>query len=240
MNGLAARRRPRGVHQAGATNAGREREPAGERLAQADEVGHDAGVFAGKPFSGAAKAGENFIENQQRAQFVANFSQPRQQFQGRNLDAAASLHRFDQNRPDMFAAKNPADGPFHGGQLGGFFWKRHEVSKLAKLKMKRVAEKIAVGGVKRAVAEAMIRSLEGNHSAPAGGQQRGFESGLNGFKTGIAENDLAGNRVGVWCPGAGGFVQRSKVIRLKSRASSALRACGCTSPMACKSRDICF
>src|SRR5664280_2054383 len=88
-----------------------------------------------------------------------------------------------------------ADGPFHGGQVGGFFWKRHEVSKLAKLKMKRVAEKIAVGGVERAVAEAMIRALEGNHPALAGGQHRGFERGLNGFKAGIAKNDLAGNRV---------------------------------------------
>ena len=65
------------------------------------------------------------------------------------------------------------------------------MSKLAKLRMERVAEKIAVGGVERAVAEAMIRALEGNHTASAGGQHRGFERGLNGFKTGIAENDLA-------------------------------------------------
>ena len=78
-----------------------------------------------------------------------------------------------------------------------FFGKRHEVSKLAKLKVKRVAEEIAVGGVERAVAEAVIRALEGNDPALAGGQHRGFERGLDGFKTGIAENDLAGNRAGV-------------------------------------------
>ena len=80
---------------------------------------------------------------------------------------------------------------FHGGQVGGFFWKRHEMPKLAKLRVKRVAEKIAVGGVERTVAEAVIRALEGNHPALAGGQQRRFERGLNGFKTGIAKNDLA-------------------------------------------------
>src|SRR5207247_4110220 len=33
-------------------------------------------------------------------------------------------------------------------------------------------------------------------------------------------------------------VHRSKVIRLSSRASLALRACGCTSPMACRSAAI--
>ena len=73
MNRLAARRRPCGVHQVGATDAGRKRKTAGERLAQTNQIGHDAGVFAGKPFSGAAKAGVNFIENQQRPVFVANF-----------------------------------------------------------------------------------------------------------------------------------------------------------------------
>ena len=76
-------------------------------------------------------------------------------------------------------------------QVGGFFWKRHEVSKLAKLKVKRGAEEIAVGGIERTIAEAMISALEGNHSAFAGGQHRGLERGLDSFKAGIAENDLA-------------------------------------------------
>ena len=57
--------------------------------------------------------------------------------------------------------------------------------------MERTAEKIAMRGVERAVAEAMIRALECNYPALAGGQQRGFKRGLNGFKTGIAENGLA-------------------------------------------------
>src|ERR1035437_1744193 len=189
VNRLAARCGPRGIHQVGAANAGRERETAGECLAQTDKVGHDAGVFAGKPFSGAAKAGVNFIENQQRTVFVAKFSQQRQKFLWRNIDAAACLHRFDENRANPFAAEKMADGPFDGGEVVGFFWKRHKVCKLAELKVKRVAEKIAVGDVECAVAEAMIRALEGNHTAFAGGQHRGFERGLNGFKTRIAEND---------------------------------------------------
>jgi hypothetical protein len=42
-------------------------------------------VFAREPFSGAAKAGVNFVENQQRAEFVAQFSQQRQKFRGGTL-----------------------------------------------------------------------------------------------------------------------------------------------------------
>jgi len=45
-----------------------------------------------------------------------------------------------------------------------------------------------------------------------------------------------GERAMVWL----GAVQRSKVSALSRRASSALSAWGCTSPMACNSRAICF
>ena len=92
-----------------APDAGRERKAAGERLAEADEVGHDAAVFAGEPFSGAAKAGVNFVENQQRAVFVAEFAQQRQKFRRRDVDAAARLHRLDENRANPFAPEEAAD-----------------------------------------------------------------------------------------------------------------------------------
>ena len=107
MNRLAARRRPGGVHEVGAPDAGRQRKAAGERLAEADEIGHNAAVFAGKPFSGAAEAGVNFVENQQRADARRTVSgSSRQKFRRRNVDAAARLHRLDENRADPFAPQN--------------------------------------------------------------------------------------------------------------------------------------
>ncbi len=54
-------------------------------------------MFAREPFSGAAKAGVNFIENQKRAMFVAKFSEQGQKFWRRNVTAAACLNRFDEN-----------------------------------------------------------------------------------------------------------------------------------------------
>ena len=70
-------------------------------------------MFARKPFSGAAEAGVNFVENQQRAEFVAQFPEQRQKFRRRNVDAAARLNRFDENRADPFAAEKLADAGFN-------------------------------------------------------------------------------------------------------------------------------
>ena len=177
-----------------APDAGRERETAGERLAQADQIGHDAAVFAGKPFPGAAEAGVNFIENQQRAVLVAQFAQQRQKFRRRDIDAAARLHRLDQNRADPFAAEKVADRTIRrrqvsaGSSLGnGTKWPNSR-----SCEWNGLAEKIAVRGVERAVAEPVIRAGKGDDAALAGGQHRGLERGLDGFKTGVAENDFAG------------------------------------------------
>jgi len=102
---------------------------------------------------------------------------------GGTLMAAAPLHGFDQNRPDMFADEKSGGWPIpRWASRPVFFGKRHKVSKFAKLKIKRVAEEVAVSGVERAVAEAVIRAFEGNHPAPAGGQHRGLERGFNGLK----------------------------------------------------------
>ena len=63
--------------------------------------------------------------------------------------------------------------------------------------MERAAEKIAVRGVERAVAESVIRAGEGDDAVFAGGEHGGFERGFDGFKAGIAENDFAVNWFGV-------------------------------------------
>ena len=50
----------------------------------------------------------------------------------------------------------------------------------------------AMRGVERAVAEAVIRAFKNDDAFFLGGEHRRFERGLDSFKTGTAENDLAG------------------------------------------------
>ncbi len=191
MHRFTVRLRPGSIHDVGAADAGREREAAGQCLAKTDEVGHNAAVLAGKPFSGAAKPGVNFIQNQQHAMFVAQPAQHRQKLSGWNINAAPRLHRLNQNRADSFTSQNPVDAPFDGGQVAGLRWKLNEMTKFAKLILERAAEKITVGHVERTVAEPMIRAGEGDDTVLAGGEHGGLERGFDRFKTRIAENDLA-------------------------------------------------
>src|ERR1035437_9832557 len=145
-------------------------------------------MFAREPFSGAAKAGVNFIENQKRAMFVAKFSEQGQKFFWRNIDAAARLNWFNENGTDTFAPEEVADLKFDGRKIGSFFGERREVSELAQLRLKWAAEMLAVRGVERAVAEAVIRAGESNDAAFLSCKDYRFERGFNGFKTGVGEN----------------------------------------------------
>ena len=69
------------------------------------------------------------------------------------------------------------------------------MAKFAKLVVERAAEKIAVRHIERAVAESMICTRKGDDPLFARGQHGGFERGFDGFKTGIAENDLSGDEL---------------------------------------------
>ena len=184
----------------GAADAGRKRKAAGQRFAEANHIGNHAAVFAGEPFSGAAEAGVNFVEDQQRAVFVAQFAEQRQKFRRRNVDAAARLNRFDQHRADPFAAEKLADFEFDGRarvRTVSVTWKRHEMPELAQLRAKWAAKMFAMRGVERAVAESVIRALKRDDAGFAGGEHRGLERGLHGFKTGIAENRFPVMRCGL-------------------------------------------
>src|SRR5450755_4582804 len=108
VNRLAARRRPRGIHQIRAANTRREWKTTSQCFAETDEIGNRLRMFAREPFAGAAKAGVNFIEDKQRAKFVAKFSQQRQKFFRRNIDAAPCLNWLDQNCADAFATEKMA------------------------------------------------------------------------------------------------------------------------------------
>src|ERR1035441_6339086 len=156
VNRLAFGWRPRGVHDVRTTNTGGKRKPAGERLAETDQIGNHAGMFAGKPFSGAPKAGVNLVEDEQRAVFVAKFPQHRQESRWRDVDAAARLNGFDENRADPAALKQTANQGFHDGEIGGFRREWDEICELTKLQTERQAEKFAVRNIESAVTEGRI------------------------------------------------------------------------------------
>src|SRR5260221_471561 len=80
VNRLAGGGGPCCVHQISAANTGGKREAAGERLAETDQVGNHAGVFASEPFSSATKASINLVKDQQRVVFVAKPAEQRQKF----------------------------------------------------------------------------------------------------------------------------------------------------------------
>src|ERR1039458_8183401 len=137
VNRLAFGWRPRSVHDIRAPDAGGKRKAAGERLAETDQIGHHAGMFARKPFSGAPKAGVNLVEDEQRAVPVAEFPQQRQKPRRRDIDAAARLNGFDENRANPAALKQTANQGFHDGEIGGFRREWDEICELTKLQARR-------------------------------------------------------------------------------------------------------
>ena len=196
----------------GASDAGREREAARQRFAQANHVRHRPGVFAGKPFPGAPEAGVNLIQNQQGVVLVTKPAQQRQKPRRRNVDAAAHLNRLDQHRANPFAPEKAphvgfdwlqsrrgvspglcCSGALKPGQARrlAYFGKRHKVAELAKLAAERRPEMRAVGGIERAIAKAVISAFKGNHARLARRQQRRLERRLHRLEARVAEDRLA-------------------------------------------------
>src|SRR5689334_17615945 len=56
----------------------------------------------------------------------------------------------------------------------------------------RAAEFLAMGHVERAVAEAVIAAFKGEDASFSGVERGGFEGGFDSFKSGVAEDRLAG------------------------------------------------
>ena len=140
VDGFAGGARPGGIHHIGPADAGREGKSAGEGFAQANHVGHDAAVLAGEPFAGAAKAGVNFVKYKQRAQLVAKFAQQGEKAGGRNVDAAAGLHRLGQNRAEGTDLVQFSDRALKAGQIGVVFRKRGEGGEPPQLRIEKERE----------------------------------------------------------------------------------------------------
>ena len=66
-------------------------------------------MFARKPFSGSTETGVNFVEDEQRAMFIAKPAEQRKEFRQGNVDSAADLDGFDQDGADFLAAEKAAD-----------------------------------------------------------------------------------------------------------------------------------
>ena len=97
-----------GIGHFAARGGGRKRHhAAGERFADAHDVGRDAGMFAGKKFAGAAKAGGDFIKNQQHAVFIAQSAHAAQIFGVIHTHAARALHNRLQNHGGDLAVVLP-------------------------------------------------------------------------------------------------------------------------------------
>ena len=74
------------------------REPAAEALGQAHDVGLDAGVLDREPLAGAAEAGLDLVDDQQRAALAADALRGLQEIRRADVDAALALHDFE-DRP---------------------------------------------------------------------------------------------------------------------------------------------
>src|SRR6516162_6190343 len=123
---------------------------------------------------------------------VAKFAEHGQKFHWRDVDSAPRLHRLDQNGTDSFASKQPMDGPFDSGNFTHCRRERHEMSKFTKLLMKRAVKKNAVRHIQCAVAKPVISTGKGDDPRLARGQHGGFQSRLDGFKTGIGKDYFSG------------------------------------------------
>ena len=82
---------------------------AAERFREAQDVGHDVVVFAREHLPGAAHPGLHFVEDQQRAELVAERAHGGQIRVVRNDYPALTLDRFEQHRPDVVARRAARD-----------------------------------------------------------------------------------------------------------------------------------
>ena len=83
---------------------------AGKRLGQRGDIGLNAVVLIGAPFAGAAHAGLNLIDNQQRSRGAGQRARLGEEFLRERAHAAFALNGFDENGADFI-------GEF-GAQIG--------------------------------------------------------------------------------------------------------------------------
>ena len=88
------------VHDVGLADNTRQREAAREALGNRHEIGFDTGMLDSKQFARATEACLNFVDNQDDAVLVANFSQRFDKRGRRRVKTALALHGLDNHGGD--------------------------------------------------------------------------------------------------------------------------------------------
>ena len=87
---------------AGAEHRGERQVAAGQRLADAHDVGRDPRPLGGEQGAGAAEAGRDLVEDQQQAVLVGDLAEHAQALGGVGVHAAGALqHRLDDDRGQL-------------------------------------------------------------------------------------------------------------------------------------------
>ena len=156
MHGFSGRTRPGLLHNIAGSDTGREREPAGERLAHADQVGSDRLMLAGKPTPRAPKAGVDFIQNQYGPMGMASLSQPWQKTFRGHSQPCPGLNGFDKDGPHraLFEqALQPIETLLHGLPIR---WILEKMAEWFELALEWTTKMRPMGHRQSPVAQAMI------------------------------------------------------------------------------------
>ena len=155
-----------------------------EGFGQAHEIGRDAIMFAAKHLAGAPHAGLHFIEDEERAELVAERAHARQIIVVGNVYAALALDRLQKNRAHVLA--DCTAGRHHVAQrekiVEGhvFDVRKHRPKRTTKLRFSACGERTVALAVKAFSRrnDRLFCGIEGS---------REFERAFHGFRSAIAE-----------------------------------------------------
>src|SRR6266540_3271659 len=131
-------------------------------------------MFARKPLPRATQSRVNLVEDEQCGVLGANTAQQREESLWRDVDAAARLNRLDNHGANLRLSEKIADSGPGGGQVVVSRRKRDPVTEFTELRAERTAKVLALSGIERAVAKAVVAAFKRDDPGPAAGEQGGF------------------------------------------------------------------
>ena len=213
VDGLALRRAP-GLHDLWQAQAGAERQAAGERLSDDEQVGLHALVVGREPLAGAAEAGEDLVEDEEDAAGAGHFAEPGEPAFGRQVEAAADLDGLDDDGGDVAGARGGGGEQVvevgeaalaaagmgvaeRAGAAGGVG--QAQVAG-ADAGGEGEAEAVAVATHREgAVRESVVAVVEAEHAGAAGGDDGGLDGRLDGVGAVAAEDGVLQPAGGAGC-----------------------------------------
>mmetsp|Transcript_44270 Transcript_44270/g.118104 ORF Transcript_44270/g.118104 Transcript_44270/m.118104 type:complete len:262 (+) Transcript_44270:347-1132(+) len=163
----------------------RRHHPAAKRLAQAEDVGHDAPVLEGEHAARAPHARLHFVEEQQAAVRVAKLAHRLEVPVGRDVDAALALHGLQQHARHL--------GPREVRVLQGVAQVRH-VTETHVREADRGREGLAEHGLAGASQSAQGLAMEapgrGNEVLSASSKHRHLKSTFHRLRAAVGEEGI--------------------------------------------------